>query len=81
MLDSQPLQAILQVAICMCTRSATSNQLMALRDLQEMFDRGESLIRQNPSKYMWRNIQVAVLLRRVRTQRRSVDYGRRSIEA
>ena len=48
--------------------------------LQELFDRGEALIRQNPSKYMWRNIQVAVLLRKVR-QRRSMDYSRRSIDA
>jgi len=47
--------------------------------LQEMFDRGETLIRQNPSKYMWRNIQVAILLRRVR-HRRSVDFGRRSTD-
>ena len=49
------------------------------RALQELFDRGETLIRQNPSKYMWRNIQVAVLLRKVR-QRRSLDYSRRSID-
>ena len=47
--------------------------------VQEMFDRGETLIRQNPSKYMWRNIQVAILLRRVRN-RRSMDFGRRSID-
>ena len=50
-----------------------------VRALQEMFDRGETLIRQNPSKYMWRNIQVAVLLRRIRP-RRSMDFGRRSID-
>lgn len=49
-------------------------RLIWRHDLQEMFDRGETLIRQNPSKYMFRNIQVAILLRRVR-QRRSLEYS------
>ena len=55
------------------------HDLQCLLALQEMFDRGETLIRQNPSKYMWRNIQVAILLRRIRP-RRSMDYGRRSTD-
>ena len=40
--------------------------------LQELFARARRAILKNPDKYAFRNIQVAVLLRRAR-QRRSLD--------
>lgn len=44
--------------------------------LQELFDLAEDLIRKDPNKYAFRNIQVAVLLRRTR-RRHSTEFGRR----
>ena len=42
---------------------------------QDLFHRAEQLVQADPEKYAFRNIQVAVLLRRIK-QRRSVDLGR-----
>lgn len=42
---------------------------------QELCDRTEALIRNDPQKYIMRNLQVAVLLRRVKP-RRSSDLAR-----
>ncbi|CAL8468767.1 g8308 [Coccomyxa elongata] len=43
--------------------------------LQELRDKAEELVRKDPNKYVFRNIHVAVLLRRTR-RRQSVDTGR-----
>jgi hypothetical protein len=45
---------------------------------QELFARARQKIQANPEKYAFRNIQVAVLLRRIR-QRRSLDLSRHSM--
>lgn len=43
--------------------------------VQELRDKAEELVRKDPNKYVFRNIHVAVLLRRTR-RRQSVDTGR-----
>ena len=47
--------------------------------LQELFERAEEMVRADPSKYAFKNIEVAVLLRRTK-RRPSVDIGWRSTE-
>lgn len=42
---------------------------------QDLFQRAEQLVQADPEKYAFRNIQVAVLLRRIK-QRRSMDSAR-----
>ncbi len=44
-------------------------------DVQELRDKAEELVRKDPNKYVFRNIHVALLLRRTR-RRQSVDTGR-----